>query len=109
MAENGKVAGLIAAFAIGMPALIDFHLYSSFLSSPYTTQKFAAENEEDAAQVWGLFRDATTAGLILTVATGGALAYGYGEWWPLWVALLSFAFGAIWMWYEYKEALAGNL
>ena len=104
---NGKERGLIAAFAIGIPALIGFHEYSTYLSSPWTTQKLA--KPEDAPSLWRLFWEATAATLLWTAATGVALSLGTGEWWPLVISLVSAGAVAAWIWTDYDRALRGEL
>ena len=105
--SNGKETGLVTAFAIGIPALIAFHEYSTYLSSPWTTQKLA--DPEDAPSLWRLYWEATAATILWTLATGLALAYGMGNYLPVLIALASAGAVAVWIWYDYDRALKGEL
>ena len=106
---DGKEAGIVAALAIGIPALIAFHEYSTYLSSPYTTQKLGANDPDDHRVVMKLFAEATAATLIWTFAVGYALARGMGDWRVLWGALASAGFVAAWVYFDYSRALNGEL
>lgn len=106
---NGKEAGITYALAIGIPALIAFHEYSTYLSSPYTTQKLGAGDGDSARIVTTLFTEATMATLLWTALTAGALSYGMGSWWPLLAGLASSVGVAVWVWYDYSRALKGEL
>lgn len=99
-----KESGLVYAFAVGLPSLLDFHLYSAYLSSPWTTEKLAEDDPEMIPVVWRLFAEATIAAFILTTITGAILAKALHSALPLLVSYLSFAFGAIWMGVEYWRA-----
>ena len=106
---NSREAGLTYALAIGIPALIAFHEYSTYLSSPYTTQKLGANDPDSERIVMRLFGEATAATLLWTALTTGALVYGMGTWWPLIIGLGSAVGVAIWVYYDYRRALDGAL
>lgn len=103
---NGKETALIYSFAVGVPALIEFHSYSSYLSSPWTTGKLPKDGE-DIEHFWRLFWEATASSLIFTAIVGGTLAWGYGSAWPLVVALASATAVTVWMYLDYKDAIEG--
>ena len=107
MTDSRERDGLIAAFAIGIPALVAFHEYSTYLSSPWTTQKLAEDGDESS--LWRLYWEATAATFLWTGATGIALAWGTGEIWPLIVSLISAAGVAAWIYTDYDRALKGLL
>jgi hypothetical protein len=105
---NGKESSIIYAFSIGIPALIAFHEYSTYLSSPWTTQKLNSGGEDESS-LWQLFFEATAASLLWTGAVGATLAWGLHDWKPLGVSLLSAGLVAIWIGWDYKRALDGEL
>jgi hypothetical protein len=87
--EVNDTGAIIAALSVFSVAVTGEHLFSTFLSSPWTTQKFA-ETDEDKRIVWKLYGEAAAFTLIfsvimayllkswLAVATGIIIVIGYG-------------------------------
>lgn len=103
---NRTETGIVGALAIGVPAIIEFQTYSSWLSSPWTTGKLI-KGGEDEEHFWDLFLQATLSSFLFTAVTGGMLAWGTGQVWPLLLSLVSVAGISAWMYFAYKEAIDG--
>lgn len=103
---NGKENSLIYAFAVGVPALIEFHTYSSYLSSPWTTGKLA-KSADDIDHFWFLFTEATAASLIFSGIVGAILSHGFGSPYPFIVAIITAIAVSAWMYYDYYTAIYG--
>ena len=88
------------AAGIGMSLMSGEHFFSTFLSSPWTTEKFAS-TPEDKEKVRRLFWMATAC----SIAVGAILGYILKQWWPL---LSSLALIAIY-YYIYEKALRGEI
>ena len=69
---------IASAAGVGMSLIASEHFFSTFLSSPWTTEKFA-ETEEDKAKVRRLLWMAAIASLL----AAGVMAYILKEPWPL--------------------------
>jgi hypothetical protein len=99
-----ELEALKDALAFSIAAIAGEHFLSAGLSSPWSVQKFS-ESEEDAAVVWRLFYHAAIASAVFAVIVGWmmhngkAILYGLGG--SVLVSLLYY--------YEYKQALAGQL
>ena len=74
---------IATAAGVGMSVISAEHFFSTFLSSPWTTQKFI-ETEEDKATVRRLYAMAVGA----SVVTAGILSAILGQWWPLVAAII---------------------
>ena len=88
------------AAGLGMALISSEHFFSTFLSSPWTTEKFV-ENEEEKAKIRKLYIYATALSLI----TAGIISAILDEWWPLIaVIVLSLIYIIV-----YERALAKKL
>ena len=88
------------AAGIGMSLIAGEHFFSTFLSSPWTTEKFA-ETEEDKAKIRRLYYYACAASLI----TAFILSRILKQWWPLIAAVVLCAMYVI----VYERSLAGKI
>lgn len=91
---------IATAAGLGMSLISSEHFFSTFLSSPWTTQKFA-ETEEDKAQVKRLYWYAIACSLV----TAGILSAILKQWWPLIAAIVLCAIYV----YVYERALQGKV
>ena len=99
MVEN--LSQLKGALGLSVTVIGGEHLFSTFLSSPWTTQKFA-ETEEDKRIVRKLFKEAAVATIVFATVISWMLG------WSIWPFLGAIAI--IVMYYKiYEEALAGKL
>jgi hypothetical protein len=96
MNENGLKAGLGIAVAV----IASEHFFSTFESSPVTTEKFF-KTDEDKAKVWRCFGYAAASSLIFAVV----MAIFLENYWSISAALLIIGLYA-WVYYE---ALHGGL
>jgi len=71
------------AAGIGMAVISSEHFFSTFLSSPWTTEKFA-ESEEDKAKVRKLYWIAVACSLVTAIILSIILK----QWWPLVSAII---------------------
>ena len=69
---------IATAAGVGMSMIASEHFFSTFLSSPWSTAKFA-ETEEDKAQVRRLYWMA----VITSLVAAGILSAILKQWWPL--------------------------
>ena len=69
---------ITTAAGVGMSLIAGEHFFSTFLSSPWTTEK-SVETEEDKAKIRRLYMMAMVASLI----TAGVMAYILKQAWPL--------------------------
>ena len=91
---------LTAAAGVGMTLIAGEHLFSTFLSSPWTTEKFA-ETEEDKAKVRKLLWMAVG----LSVVTALVMAAILNQWYPLLaVGILCLIYVVV-----YERALANKI
>ena len=88
------------AAGIGMSLIASEHFFSTFLSSPWTTAKFA-ETEEDKEQVRRLMWMAIATSLI----TGAILSAILKEPWPI----ISAAALCVMYWVVYNRAMGGRV
>lgn len=89
MGEGNDLKAIEAVLSIGIIAIAGEHLFSTFLSSPGTTQKFS-ESEEDKRIIWKLYTEAAACTMIMAaivayllkswipIATGAVVIVGYG-------------------------------
>jgi hypothetical protein len=91
---------ITTAAGLGMSLIAGEHFFSTFLSSPWTTAKFA-ETEEDKAEVRRMYLMATALSLITAIA----IAYVLGQIWPV-IAVIILC--AIYIW-VYERALSGKV
>jgi len=69
---------IATAAGFGMAIIASEHLFSTFLSSPWTTSKFA-ESEEDKEIVRRMYMYAA----VLSLISAGIISYILKQWWPL--------------------------
>lgn len=69
---------IATAAGIGMSLIASEHFFSTFLSSPWTTEKFAT-TEEDKEKIRRYYKMAIAASLITAII----LCLILKEWWPL--------------------------
>lgn len=105
--SNGKETAIVYTLSFGIPALIEFHTYSSYLSSPWTTGKLMTP--EDLESFNKLFTEAALSSLVFSGATGAIMSWGYGSPWPFVVAVATAIAVTVWMWYDYESAIAARL
>lgn len=114
MTNDNGISALKQALAVSVSVLSSEHVFSAALSSPWTTGKLS-QTEEDEAAFWTLFTEcvfasyifAITTGLILTYANGGA--DGKKDFKPLIWSLAGTTAVVIWLYFDYKRALDGDL
>lgn len=92
------------ALGFSVSLLASEHFISAGMSSPWSVAKFA-KTEEDAAQVWKLFREASYASIATAAVTGYILKSWEAFAWSLAGAGAVIVFVAS----EYKRALDGTL
>jgi uncharacterized membrane protein YbaN (DUF454 family) len=88
------------AAGLGMSLIAGEHFFSTFLSSPWTTQKFA-DSEEEKALVRKMYWYATACSLI----TAAILSYILKQSWPLIAAIILCIIYIV----VYERALKGEL
>lgn len=91
---------ITTAAGVGMAVISGEHFFSTFLSSPWTTEKFA-ETEEDKAKVRKLYIYA----IVCSLVTAAILAKILKEHWPLVAAMVLCVIYVI----VYEQALRGKL
>lgn len=88
------------AAGFGMSLIAGEHFFSTFLSSPWTTAKFA-DTEEEKEVVRKMYRYAT----VLSLITAAIISYILKQWWPL---LATIVLCGIYI-TVYERALKGEL
>lgn len=91
---------IATAAGVGMAMIASEHFFSTFLSSPWTTEKFA-ETDEDKAKVRRLYWMAVVVSLI----AAGVLAFIIKEPWPVVAAVVLSAMYIL----VYERALSGKI
>ena len=91
---------IVTAAGVGMSIISSEHFFSTFLSSPWTTEKFA-ETEEDKAKVRRLYMYACATSLI----TAAILSCILNQWWPLLAAAILCLLYVV----VYERALGGKI
>ena len=91
---------IATAAGVGMSIISAEHFFSTFLSSPWTTEKFA-ETEEDKAKVRKLYWMAVACSLITAAILSGILKQS----WPFIAALILCIIYIV----VYERALAGTI
>lgn len=91
---------ITTAAGLGMSLIAGEHFFSTFLSSPWTTEKFA-ETDEDKAKVRTMYTWATVCSLISACIMSAVLK----QWWPL---LATLVLCVIYI-YIYERALRGEI
>ena len=88
------------AAGLGMSIIAGEHFFSTFLSSPWTTEKFA-DTEEEKAKVRKMYVYAA----VCSVIAAATISYILGQLWPL---LAAMALSILYIW-VYERALEGRL
>lgn len=104
MAEDNGLQGLKNALGFGVSMIASEHFISAGMSSPWSVAKFA-KTEEDAAQVWKLFREAAIASVVSSLILGWLLGDVEVLAWSLIGAVSVMLFVGS----EYQRALEGTL
>ena len=88
------------AAGVGMSLIASEHFFSTFLSSPWTTEKFV-ETEEEKEKIRRLYLMAVG----LSLATAALMSVILKQWWPF-ILTLGLCLFYVWV---YEKALAGKL
>ena len=91
---------IAVAAGVGMSIISSEHFFSTFLSSPWTTAKFA-ETEEDKAKVRKLYMMAVVCSLVSAAVLSGILK----QTWPLVAAIILCIIYVV----VYERALEGKI
>lgn len=94
------MAPVATAAGVGMSLIAGEHFFSTFLSSPWTTEKFA-ETEEDKAKIRRLYMMACAASLASAIVLSAILK----QWWPLLAAIILCVLYIV----VYERALEGKI
>ena len=102
MAEG--IGQLKAALGLSVSLISSEHFFSAGMSSPWSVAKFA-KTDEDKRQVWQLWGEAAGASLGFAVVIGILL----GDAWSFFLSVMGAVAVSLWMWWDYKRALDGDL
>jgi hypothetical protein len=103
MTDNG-LQGVKNALGFGVSLIAAEHFISAGMSSPWSVAKFA-ETQEDADQVWKLFKEASIASIVSSVIIGWLLGDVEVFVWSVVGAVSVMLFVGS----EYQRALKGTL
>lgn len=104
MAEETNLQGLKNALGFGVSMIAAEHFISAGMSSPWSVAKFA-KTQEDADQVWKLFKEASIASIVSSVV----IAYLLGDREVLVWSLIGSLSVMMFVGSEYQRALKGTL
>jgi hypothetical protein len=99
-----ELQGLKNALGFGVSLTAAEHFISAGMSSPWSVAKFA-KTDEDRAQVWKLFREASIASLV----SAGFVGFLLKDWEVFLWSVVAAGGVMVFVGYEYHRALEGTL